>query len=130
MKKTLLGALAAVALGTTFALSQPTFAGTTTPPTPPSGAQAGHHGGKMGKIIKELNLTDDQKAQIKTILQNARPQVQGVRQDTTLTPDQKKAKLKEINKSTRQQILALLTPEQKAKLQELHGKGHKRGGNV
>lgn len=121
MRKLIIAALAALVLGTTLTLAQPSMAGANK-----AGAST-HQGGKrLQKLADTLGLTDTQKAQIKPILADAAKQTRAVRQDKTLTPEAQKAQLKAIRKSTKQQIAAILTPAQKAKLAAMrhHGKKH------
>lgn len=90
-------------------------------------------GGQRGQRFAEaLNLTPQQQTDLKTIHENERQQFQSIKNDTTLTPDQKKAKFKELRKSSREQMMAKLTPEQQEKFKEMRkehrGRGHWRGG--
>jgi len=116
MKTPLTIALATLALG--FAtVSVPLFAQVVP-------GQA-HGGGRLRKLNNTLGLTNAQKTQIRPILKTARQQAQAIKADASLTPEAKKAKLKEIHQSTRQQMQAILTPEQAAKLKTIkhhHGK--------
>lgn len=73
----------------------------------------------MDKLTKALNLTPDQVIKIQAIHQNARAQRQAVVADKSLAPEAKKAKLMEIFKATHEQVIAVLTPEQRAKFKEL-----------
>ena len=89
------------------------------------------------KFAQALNLTPDQQAAIKSIHENFRQQAQAIKNDSSLTPDQKKAKFKELRKSTHEQMMAKLTPDQQQKLKEMrkehrgHGRhGHKGQGNT
>jgi Spy/CpxP family protein refolding chaperone len=59
-----------------------------------------------------LQLTDDQKAKIKSIRDDANQQVQATQKDATLTDDQKERKIKQIRKVVRAQVFAVLTPDQ------------------
>jgi protein CpxP len=86
------------------------------------GELAGH--GKMAKILQDLNLTDQQKTDLKPILKDRMTQARAIREDSKLTPEQKRDKMKELTKATQEKIAAILTPEQKAKLP---GKRHKKG---
>ena len=70
---------------------------------------------KLAQISSELNLTDAQKAQLKPILQSEVQQFQAVKNDTSLSPDQKQAKVKEIQQTYRSQMSNILTPEQQKK---------------
>ena len=70
---------------------------------------------KLQKISTELNLTDDQKTQLKPMLQSEVQELQAVKNDTSLSPDQKEAKAKAIHQSFKSQISNVLTPEQQKK---------------
>jgi Spy/CpxP family protein refolding chaperone len=59
-----------------------------------------------------LQLTDDQKAKIKVIRDDANQQIQAAEKDTSLTADQKERKIKLIRKTARAQVFAVLTPDQ------------------
>src|ERR1700761_6393160 len=59
---------------------------------------------KGAAAMANLNLTDDQKAQIKQIREGARSRADAVKNDTSLSADQKEAKLREIHKDTHQQV--------------------------
>lgn len=87
---------------------------------PPSDNQQAHgkHGMKHGEGFKKLNLTDDQKAQMKKIREDARAQADSIRNDSSLNADAKNAKLKDLHKSSMKQMHALLTPDQKKQLKE------------
>ena len=63
--------------------------------------QMGQWQGRGPAFSEQLNLTDDQKAQIKSIR------------------EEQAAKIAEIRTATEQQIEAVLTPEQKAKLDQM-----------
>ncbi len=74
-------------------------------------------------MTQELNLTADQQAKIKPILDAAKTQMQAVHADTSMTKEQKRAKIKDVRKGVRGQVSGILTDDQKAKLATLH-KGH------
>src|SRR5271170_2615195 len=59
-----------------------------------------------------LLVTDDQKARIKSIRDDAEQQVQAAEKDAALTPEQKERRIKQIRKATRAQVFAVLTPDQ------------------
>jgi Spy/CpxP family protein refolding chaperone len=67
---------------------------------------------KLQKMSSELNLTDDQKNQLRPIMQDEVNKLKTLRGDSSLSPDQKKAKLTEIHQSLKSQMRAILTPEQ------------------
>src|ERR1035441_6324314 len=63
----------AVLLGSAIAKSQTAADAPTPPPMHGHGHEFGMHGEMMGFFAKALNLTDDQKAQMKTIMQKEHP---------------------------------------------------------
>ena len=86
-------------------------------------AHAGAHRQKANKRLQkmagELSLTDAQKTQLGPVLQSSRQQAKAIKEDTTLSADVRLAKMKELRKSTRQQTMAILTPDQQAKLKSI-----------
>jgi Spy/CpxP family protein refolding chaperone len=71
---------------------------------------------KLQELSSELNLTDDQKTQLKPILQEEFNQIKAVKDDPSLSSDQKKAKVSDIRQNFKSQINSVLTPEQQKKL--------------
>jgi periplasmic protein CpxP/Spy len=61
----------------------------------------------------DLNLTDDQKAQMKKLRESAKSQIAAVNSDSSLSADQKQEKVKAIHRDTHKQMQAMLTPEQR-----------------
>jgi Spy/CpxP family protein refolding chaperone len=88
----------------------------TTQSAPQDQAASTQPGHKHGDELAKLNLTDDQKAQVKKIHENMRAQMDAVKNDATLTTDQKQAKMKELHKTSREQVKQLLTPDQRKQL--------------
>jgi periplasmic protein CpxP/Spy len=78
----------------------------------------------MGKVAQELNLTADQKRQLKPTLQEEAQKVKALRADTGLSQQQKRQKLQEIRQDLLAKIKSILTPEQLAKWQQLRGEKH------
>jgi Spy/CpxP family protein refolding chaperone len=74
-----------------------------------------------------LGLTAEQKSQLKSIHESTRGQVSGIRNDSTLTPEQKEEKIRSLHQGVRQQVSGILTPEQREKMKEEHRARH-RGG--
>ena len=81
------------------------------------------------KIAQELNLTPEQKTDLKSIRDNEKQQAEAIKNDSSLTADQKKAKLKDLRKSSHQEMMAKLTPDQQKKFKEMHKgrRGHRHG---
>jgi periplasmic protein CpxP/Spy len=75
--------------------------------------QFGPHGESMfGRLTEQLNLTPEQKAKVQPILDQAKPQLQQIREEAM-------QKSRSIMEGTMGQIRALLTPEQQAKLDQM-----------
>ena len=72
---------------------------------------------KLQELSTQLSLSDDQKAQIKPILQDEVQQLRAVNDDASLSADQKKAKMTDIRQSHRSQILPILNPDQQKRLE-------------
>lgn len=80
--------------------------------------KTGHesHGDRLEKFKEELNLTPEQVDQIRPILRKQREQVETVRENSSLTHEEKLEKCREMIKSTAEEIRPLLKPEQREKL--------------
>lgn len=81
---------------------------------------------RLQMMAQELGLTDAQKAQVRDIMQQSFEEGKALRDDTTLTPEQKREKGMAIRKGVEEKIDAILTPEQLAKKKEMraaHGGG-------
>ncbi len=113
--KRLLGGL--VSLGMVAAMAVPlALAKSQDAPAPQaSGKQTGMRGG-LQAAVESLSLTDDQKAKVKDIFADAKTKYQTVSSDTSLTDDQKKAKMKELHEGTLAKVNGVLTPDQQTEL--------------
>lgn len=67
------------------------------------------------KMWKDLNLTQDQNTQIQTVRKDYMNQRQAIRDDSSLTTDQKQQKYQDLMMSENDKINSLLTPDQQAK---------------
>ena len=74
---------------------------------------------QKGKMQDQLNLTADQKSQMKTLHQDMKQQREGIMNDQSLTADQKKEKMKDLRKSQSEKMNTILTPDQQTKMKEL-----------
>ncbi len=77
------------------------------PAAPAAGAPAPHHGARYMHALRTLNLTDAQKTQIKSAMQQTRTA------NENADPQTRKANLEQL----RSQINSVLTPDQRAQLQ-------------
>jgi periplasmic protein CpxP/Spy len=90
-----------------------------------SGRSGGHqHNGDMANahlnwLSQQLDLTEDQMAKLRPILMEEGQQMKAVRQEISLSRDQKQDKLKEIHKTFVPRINTVLTPEQQEKYKQL-----------
>lgn len=69
----------------------------------------------MQEMKKQLNLSDDQVDKLKPIMNSQMSDMQAVKADTSLTPQQKRSKMMDIHQKYSSQINAILTPDQQAK---------------
>jgi periplasmic protein CpxP/Spy len=107
-------------------------------PSTPTAPQRRHVQGdraehRLMRLTKRLSLTDDQKEKLRPILQDEEKQMKAVDEDTSLTPQQKHRKMRDIHRASRSQMDSILTEEQKQKLppERHHGGGQhhaRRGG--
>ena len=85
----------------------------------------GHHGEKgkrLEHMVKDLGLTDQQKAQVEGIFKSQHPAMKAIRENPSLSKEQKREQIKPIMESTKQQISAILTPEQREKWEGMRKK--------
>jgi Spy/CpxP family protein refolding chaperone len=99
-------------------------------PAPDASAQQPGNGqGRMGRMqmspderlaqmTKRYNLSADQQTQIKPILANQQTQMMALRQDNSLSREDKMAKMKGIRDDSNTKIQAILNDSQKAKFAE------------
>jgi Spy/CpxP family protein refolding chaperone len=130
--------IAALVAGNLLAWNPALRAGdTNTPPAkPPAGSpppdQRPPRGG-FDRMFEQLNLTADQKPKVQALMEAQRQKGQELRQNTSLSQEEKQAKRKAIHDETVTQMKAILTPEQFEKWQKpqmMHGPGNgpKPGG--
>jgi len=102
------------------------------------GAQAGAQPEHMGhghwanpdeqlqRMSQALNLTDDQKSQIKPILVDRHKQMEALRSDASASEDDKRAKMRSLMQDSNSKIRAVLNDEQKQKFDEMQQRMHER----
>ena len=73
---------------------------------------------KLQEVVNDLNLSDDQKSKIKDIFTDAKSKREAIMTDTSLTDDQKRAKMKELHTGVASKVNEVLTPEQRTQLKE------------
>jgi Spy/CpxP family protein refolding chaperone len=77
-------------------------------------------------MAEQLNLTADQKPKVQSIMDTQRQKMLDLRNDTSLSPEDKQAKRKIVVEETAQQMKAVLTPEQFDKWQKTSPMGPRR----
>jgi periplasmic protein CpxP/Spy len=111
----------------------------TTAPQPGAAMQGPSHRGfdadrQLEHMTKALNLTSDQQTQIKPILENQHQQMMQIRQDQSLSRQDRMTKFKSLSDDTHSKIEAVLNDQQKQKFEAMQQKmeerrqGHMQGG--
>lgn len=75
------------------------------------------------KMGQRLNLSADQTAKLEPILATRQQKVSALMADTSLTPEARREQFRAIHQESKQQLDALLTPEQREQLKSMH-RGH------
>ncbi len=71
---------------------------------------------RLQAAVDSLKLTDDQQAKLQPMFADAKSKGQAVLNDSSLSDDQKKAKLKGIYGELKKNVNSVLTPEQQAQV--------------
>ena len=74
---------------------------------------------RLKMLTEKLNLTEDQQAKVKPILEDEAKQKKALHDDTSLAPADQQAKMKELHESSTEKINAVLTPDQQAKWKQM-----------
>lgn len=87
---------------------------------PPPG-QTGERGpgGQMRGMMRDLNLTPDQEKQAREIFEAQRSRMEALRDNSSLSQEDRRAEMRKIHEEGMQKLRAILTDEQKAKLDEM-----------
>ena len=87
---------------------------------------------QLKHLTKMLNLSADQQAQIKPILEEHAQQLNALRGDTSLSQHDRRAKMREIRQSSKAKLEAVLNDQQKQKFETMMSKRrehmHAKGG--
>ena len=79
----------------------------------------GHHGRRgLEQMKKDLNLTDDQVNALKKNHEAMAQKFKAIRDDKSLTEDQKKAEVQQFKHDQHENLKSILTPEQLQKLEQ------------
>lgn len=108
------------------------------PPPPPGGREGGPRGDRgpnaergprgqgmgggleqrINEALADQNLTDDQKAQLKTIFEEARNRGREIAEQNPEDRDARREAMRSLMEETREKVKAVLTPEQQAALEQ------------
>jgi len=83
---------------------------------------------ELQRLDKSLKLTDDQKSQIKPILEDRQKQMESFHSDTSLSPEDRMGKIRSLMKESNGKIRDLLNDDQKKKFDEMQQQGRGRMG--
>jgi len=107
---------------------------------PSSGDRAARHmvpsvDDQLKNLTSKLNLTADQQAKIKPILEDQHQQAQSLMSDTSLSQDDRRSKMRTVHESSSAKIRDVLNDDQKKKFdawqQEMHDRMRQQpGGDV
>jgi protein CpxP len=86
---------------------------------------------RLERMSQQLNLSADQQQQIKPILENESKQMQALRDDTSLSQDDRRSKMMGIRQASSAQIKPILNADQQKQYDEMmsrQGRGRGPGG--
>ncbi|SRR5208337_962153 len=101
----------------------------------PSHENGGRHHGqpdpveRTARLTKKLNLTSDQQPKVLAALQSEKSQMESLHQDTSLSQQDRRAKMMDIRQATDSQIRALLDSTQQKKWDGMQAEREQRMGN-
>ena len=82
----------------------------------------------LDQIATDLDLTADQKAKVKAVLDEQQTKRQALQEDTSLTPEDKRAKNKELREATQAKLKEILTADQWEQWQKRMQRNRPPGG--
>jgi protein CpxP len=92
-----------------------------------------HHGGRhfdpskrAEMMAKHLKLNSDQQSKVESILQSEKSQMESLRSDSSLSQQDRRAKMMDIHKSSNDQIRAVLDSTQQEKWDAMQKKREQR----
>lgn len=88
---------------------------------PPSGDRLAALRERMQETAKELNLTPEQKEKLQAIIRTQAEKLRTLRQDTSLSAEEKRAKFQTLREELTAEVKKVLTPEQFEKWKSKQG---------
>ncbi len=86
---------------------------------PPAAHQGADPQRQIKRLSRKLQLTPQQAAQIEPILQNRQQQLAQLRADTSLTPRDRRSRLRTVLQQSNQQLQAVLSDSQRQQYQQM-----------
>jgi len=85
---------------------------------------------QLARMTKQLHLTDDQQAKIKPILEEQHKQMMALRDDTSMSREDRMAKFRQIRKESFEKMHPILNADQQKELQRMQKmqRGRRGGG--
>lgn len=80
----------------------------------------------VGRLAQQMNLTAEQKTTVKGFLEDAAAQLRALRDNTSLSREQRMQQMQNIRQQTRDKIRSILTVEQQLKVEELQKQARER----
>ncbi len=90
---------------------------------PPPKKEQAPKGDREGMMKEKLGLSDDQAEKIKQIHEDSREEMKKLKDDESLSREDKMAARKELHESTKAKVDAVLTTEQRKQADEMRKKG-------
>ena len=97
---------------------------------PPQGGQRGMDPERRLQMMQQrLNLNDSQAAQIRQIFTESRAQMEALRSNTSLTPEDRRAQMMTLHQGEQSRVRAVLTPDQQTKYDAMQARMRERHGD-
>jgi protein CpxP len=125
-------AASVISIAAPFAAAQSSNDSSPNNQQPAQGNGGWHHGPdpaqRTQELTKKLKLTSDQQTKVQDILQSEHSQMETLHQDSSLSQQDRRAKMMDIRKTSDTQIRALLDSTQQKKWDEMQAKREQWGG--
>jgi len=96
---------------------------------PPGGSRRADMGQRLDKMAEELGLSAEQKTQLEAAMKERMEKAQVLRGGESLSPEDRRAKMREIADAHLAKVKSILTPEQFTKWEEMRpARGQRPGG--
>ena len=84
------------------------------------------HQRQLDQLTRTLSLTPDQVTQVKAIQDGSRPQMMALRENTSLSPEERHTQMMALHQAEMTKVEAILTPEQKTKFEDMRARMEQR----